>query len=161
MPVLMSASVPIGGRANGWFPMRSASTARRRSCMAPSRARASLRITPRSASISFGSRVSSLAISRENISAASTCASSPAGRSNLYIVTGAPVPALTSGPKRRPIRSNVAFTSPSGTWVEPWKAMCSRKCARPCWSGPSCIEPARITNRTDTWPGGAVLWRIA
>ncbi len=68
----------------------------------------------------------------------------------MYTVSSKLVYALTCGPSRAPIFSKVETSSPGLKCVLPLNAMCSMKCASPCWSSASSIDPDLTASRSDT-----------
>src|SRR5690606_8784766 len=62
-----------------------------------------------------------------------------------------------SAPNASPLRSSSLTISPSGTWVDPLNAICSRKWASPRWSSASAKLPTSKRRRITTLSFGVVL----
>ena len=65
-----------------------------------------------------------------------------------------------AGPSRAPIDSKYETSSPGLKCALPLNAMCSMRCASPCWSSASSSEPALTASRSDTRLAGGAFWRM-
>ena len=106
---------------------------------------------PRSRSTAAGLNEISLAVSRMRNSDCSNVSGLRLGIFSVYWVCVYPVEALVSAPNERPNRSNILTISPSGILVDPLKAICSIKCAKPSSSSASAAEPKSIAMRNNIW----------